>query len=131
MPSQDAKVVKVRNQKMIQYSKSENDVSHYIVLRHIYLAVEKGYWKKSLFPELFNSKLAELMNYITTKDTTNSPIIELTTETETIESYTEPIVNIYNDLMNTNVVTLSKPQLIVIINHFNIKYFALARNQTI
>lgn len=116
---------------MIQYSKSENDVSHYIVLRHIYLAVEKGYWKKSLFPELFNSKLAELMNYITTKDTTNSPIIELTTETETIESYTEPIVNIYNDLMNTNVVTLSKPQLIVIINHFNIKYFALARNQTI
>ena len=32
MPSQDAKVVKVRNQKMIQYSKSENDVSHYIVL---------------------------------------------------------------------------------------------------
>lgn len=85
MPSQDAKVVKVRNQKMIQYSKSENDVSHYIVLRHIYLAVEKGYWKKSLFPELFNSKLAELMNYITTKDTTNSPIIELTTEAETID----------------------------------------------
>ena len=122
MLSQGAKVVKIRNQKMIQYTKSEKDVSHFIVVRHLYLAVEKGYWKRSLFPDIFNNKLAELLSYISTKDTSNSPIIELTTEAETIESYIEPILNIYNDLMNTNVVNLSKPQLTAVVNHFNIKY---------
>ncbi len=68
------------------------------------------------------------MSYIITKDTINSPIIELSTEVETFESYIEPIVNIYNDLMNTNnVINLSKPQLIKIINHLSQEQNILAR----
>ena len=118
----EAKIIKVKNQKVIEFIKSEKDSSHYIVIRHIYLAVEKGYWKKTLFPAIFNEKLAELMSYISTKDTPKSPIIELTTQAETFESYIEPILSLYNELMNVSVKSLTKTQLIKVVEHLKVSF---------
>ncbi len=117
----NAKFVSKNNKKCIQFTHNESVRVMYIT--HLYKSIEKGYWKKSLFPEEINNKLTELFNLLKlTKEPDFNPVIDLTEEEETYETYIEPVLEYYNIKLNLNVNSLDKSKLKTLLDTLEISY---------
>ena len=86
-------------------------------------AVENGYFKKGLFPEILADKLKHFLTMVSLKDDEAfNPEIDPCNTMMTFEKFVEPVILYYNEKMDMNKHKLTKNDLFILMDKMNVKY---------